>query len=129
MMRRLGCAAMLIGACMLPAQGAQADQPRLAEACYRAVLDAATSYALGKALAEAEDPATGHPGIASRIRAILDGLTYGMREAVDAGCPDAPFEALIGCLRSKNDGSGRNVAKAGDCVEQVTGRRDSPRVE
>jgi hypothetical protein len=52
-----------------------------------------------------------------------------MGAALDAGCSSAPFEDLIACLQSKSDGSGKNVLKASECVDQVTGRRDDPRIE
>ncbi|MGF6233071.1 hypothetical protein QFZ27_007026 [Inquilinus ginsengisoli] len=128
-MRTVGTALVLIGAIALSAEGARANQAPLADACYGAVLDAATAYALGRVQLEAEDEKTGHPGIASRVKAIQDELTHQMGAALDAGCSSAPFEELIACLQSKSDGSGKNVLKASECVDQVTGRRDDPRIE
>jgi hypothetical protein len=98
------------------------------EVCYQALLDAATGYALANALYQAEDEQE-YPGIVSRIKGVQDLLARRMTSAVDAGCPTDPFEKLVACLRLKNDGSGKNVMKAGQCVEEVTGRRDVPFVE
>ncbi|OWJ68530.1 hypothetical protein [Inquilinus limosus] len=125
-MRRAGAALAFIGAIALSAGSAQANQARLADVCYGAVLDAATAYALGGVLRQAEDERTGHSGIARRLKAIQDELTQQMGAALDAGCPSDPFEQLIACFQSKSDGSGQNVPKASACVEQVTGRRDDP---
>lgn len=125
-MRKREGALVLIGAIALSAENIQAKQAPLADICYRAVLDAATAYALGRVQLEAEDEETGHPGIAGRIKAIQDELTQEMGAALDAGCPSGPFEDLIACFQSRSDGSGRNVLKASECVKQVTGRRDDP---
>lgn len=123
-MRRAGW--VLAGAMALPAGALQANQARLPDICYRAVLDAATAYALGGVLREAGDERTGHPGLAGRLQAIQDELTQQMGAALDAGCPSGPFEQLVACFQSRSDGSGRNVPKASACVEEVTGRRDDP---
>jgi hypothetical protein len=128
-MRKSVGALVLISVAALSAESGQARQASLPDACYRAVLDAATAYALGGVQREAEDERTGHPGIASRIKTIQDELTHRMGAALDAGCPSELFDQLIACLQSKSDGSGRNVLKASECVEQVTGRRDDPGID
>jgi hypothetical protein len=128
-MRKAGGALVLLGAMALSAESGQANQASLADVCYRTVLDAATAYALGGVQREAETEKTGHPGIASRIKAIQDELTQQMGAALDAGCPSGLFDQLITCFQSKSDGSGKNVLKASECVEQVTGRRDDPGIE
>ena len=120
---------MLVGAMALSVESGQANQGSTADICYRAVLDAATAYALGGVQREAEDQRTGQAGIASRIKAIQDELTHRMGDALDAGCPSELFDQLIACFQSRSDGSGKNVPKAGECVEQVTGRRDDPGIE
>jgi hypothetical protein len=128
-MRKVGGALVLLGAIALVAQSGQANQALSADVCYRAVLDAATAYALGGVQREAENGKMGHPGIASRIKAIQGELTQQMGAALDAGCPSELFDQLITCFQSRSDGSGKNVLKASECVEQVTGRRDDPGIE
>jgi len=128
-MRQSVGALVLIGAVALAAESGQARQALLADVCYRAVLDAATAYALGGVQREAENEGTGHSGIASRIKAIQDELTHRMGAALDAGCPSELFDQLVACLQSRSDGSGRNVPKASECAEQVSGRRDDPGID